>query len=282
MKDSVKRVVWVTAWVVMIIVSTTDPVFAGAWTAKQGDMYCKLTFNLYEADEMFNDSGNKAAFRDSGEFSDTNISTYMEYGITDKITLLGSLSYKRLKSENNAMIYKTRGFSDLDLGVKYRLASGNFGVISAQGLIKIPEFYDDDTAVALGNNQYDTEIRLLYGKSLYPFVPGYINIEAGYRLRAEEPSDEFRYLLELGFDITDAVYSRVKLDGIIGMDNNDTVLDYAGNPTTTLDYDLGKLDLALGVNLSKQVGIELGYRGDIYGENTASGENVSLSLVVQY
>ena len=271
-----------TMCAVMVILSAADPVFAGAWTAEKGTIYQKFTFNVYEADERFDDSGHENAFPAGGQFSDTNFATYMEYGLTDKITLLGSLSYKRLRSEDDAMIYKTRGFSDLDLGVKYRLASGNFGVISAQGLVKVPEFYDDDNAVDLGNSQYDTEIRLLYGKSLYPFIPGYINIEAGYRLRAEEPADEFRYLLELGIDITDAIYSRVKLDGIAGMNNEDASRDAAGNPTATLDYDLGKLDLALGINLSKQMGLELGYRADIYGENTASGENVSLSLVLQY
>jgi len=64
----------------------------------------------------------------------------------------------------------------MELGLKYRLLSGQGNVLSVQGLVKIPEFYDEDDAPALGNSQYDTEIRFLYGQSLSPTVPGYFNI----------------------------------------------------------------------------------------------------------
>ncbi|SDT87706.1 hypothetical protein SAMN04487931_102312 [Desulfobacula phenolica] len=270
------------SWILIMVVLSTGSVFAGAWTAKKGAIYNKLTFNIYDAEKAFNDSGDKNEFPANGDFSDTNIAYYVEYGITDKITVLGSVSYKWLKSEDDTIINKTTGFSDLDMGLKYCLVSGDFGVVSAQALVKIPELYDDDEAVALGNSQYDTEFRLLYGKSLYPFLPGYVNIEAGYRLRAEEPADEFRYLLELGIDMTKKIYGRVKLDGILGINNDDPILDYNANPTATLNYDLGKLDLALGFKLSGPWSLEFGYRTDIYGKNTAAGDNVSFSFIAAY
>ncbi len=256
--------------------------YAGAWTADKGVVYHKLSGNAYSADKAFNNSGSRQSFPDHGEFSDTNITYYMEYGVLDNLTILASVAAKQLKSEDDLQIARTRGFSDLDLGLKYRFLSGDFGVMSIQGLIKVPEFYDDTDAVPMGNGQYDTELRILYGRSLYPFIPGYFNIEAGYRFRAQEPADEFRYLVELGMDITPIIYTRVKLDGITGMDNADLQVGPTGNPTTTLDYDLGKLDLALGFKLSKPFSLELGYRKDIYGKNTAAGENFSLSMIVSY
>lgn len=256
--------------------------FGGAWTAGKGDMYHKMTVNWYEADKAFNDSGNRHPLDNNGRFSDFNVAYYGEYGLTDTLTVLGSVSYKSMESEDDLRIARTDGFSDLELGVKYQVLTGGFGVVSLQGLVKLPELYDGDDAIALGNDQYDTEFRLLYGKSLYPFIPGYINIEAGYRFRAEEPADELRYLVEFGIDITPSIYSRIKLDGIAGMNNDDPSPDTVGNPTATLDYDLGKLDLALGFNLSERWGLELGYRAEIYGENTASGDNVSLSLIFHH
>ena len=42
---------------------------------------------------------------------------------------------------------------------------------------------------------------------------GYIGAEAGYRFRSEDPSDEYRYLLEYGISAGDNLYFRTKLDG---------------------------------------------------------------------
>lgn len=264
----------------LITALTAGPCLAGAWTAAKGALYHKATMNFYSADEQFNDSGSKRAMAGHGDFTDTNVSTYLEYGITDTLTVLGTISYKWMESEDDSMTARTEGLSDMEAGLKYRLLSGDFGVVSFQGLVKIPECYDEDDALALGNGQYDVEFRLLYGRSLYPVVPGYFNVEAGYRFRAEEPADEFRYLVELGLDFSSALYGRAKLDGILGMGNDDPSTNSAGNPTATLDYDLGKLDLAFGCRISPRWSFELGYRAEIYGKNTAAGENISLALIL--
>ncbi len=253
--------------------------FAGAWTANQGSMYQKLSANCYYADQRFDKDGDTADFSDNGEFTDNNISYYGEYGILDSLTVIGSFSYKWLKDETDYARSKTNGFSDMELGLKYRLLSGQGNVFSVQGLVKIPEFYDEDDVPALGNSQYDTEIRFLFGQSLYPTIPGYFNIEAGYRFRAEDPADELRYLIEFGLDFTKQLYGRVKLDGIYGMGNEGSGSGASGNPTATLDYDLVKLDACLGCKISSEWGIELGYRPEIYGKNTSSGANWSFSFI---
>ncbi|MFH1153854.1 MAG: hypothetical protein V1793_08560 [Pseudomonadota bacterium] len=277
-----KSMAEVLIWALVATGLAAGSCFAGAWTEDKGAVYHKLTVNSYEADEAFNDSENTVPLADHGKFSDTNISYYLEYGISDRLTALGSVSLKQLESDTDIRVARTDGFSDLDLGLKYRLLSGDMGVVSVQGLVKVPELYDEDEAVAMGNGQYDVEFRILYGRSLYPVVPGYFNIEAGYRFRADEPADELRYLVEFGMDITQAIYSRLKLDGILGMNNQDSATDVSDNPTTTLNCDLGKLELALGFKLSNRWNLELGYRNEIYGKNTAAGENLSLSLILAY
>jgi len=97
----------------------------------------------------------------------------------------------------------------------------------------------------------------LYGRSLSNWFPGYVNFEAGYRYRAEAPSDEFRYLAEIGVDITERLYVRAKLDGINSMNNADTVANISGNPTAGNQFDLQKLDTALGYKLTGKWGWNL-------------------------
>jgi hypothetical protein len=161
------------------------------------------------------------------------------------------------------------------------MTTGHGGVFSAQALVKIPEAYDEDDDVPLGNGQYDYEARLLYGQSLYPRFPGYVNAELGYRFRAEDPADELKYLIEAGVDFTSTLYGRVKLDGILGMDNAEEGSRNNVNPSATNDYDLGKLEAALGWKCLKDWGLELGYRPEIYGKNISAGENFSLAIIYQ-
>ena len=181
------------------------PCFAGAWTQAQGKSYHQFTVNYYYADRNFDDDGDRHDFANDGDFMDVNVNYYMEYGLFESLTAITSIYYKYLKFEDNTIESKTYGIPDIDLGLRYKISDTDAGIFSVQTIVKIPEAYDEDDTVPLGNGQYDLEFRLLYGKSLYPKIPGYANLEAGYRWRFESPADEFRYLLEFGMNFSDAV-----------------------------------------------------------------------------
>ena len=272
------RFIKMLSLIVLIVFFIVEPVFAGAWTREKGGLYAQMTLNSYTADENFDNDGSKADFADNGEFSDENMSFYLEYGLADELTMVASWSYKWLEYEDDMVRNETDGFSDMELGLKYRLFEKNGGVGSIQALVKIPEAYDEDDAVPLGNAQYDYEFRFLYGQSLYPHFPGYLNLEAGYRFRAEEPADELKYLIEFGADFTKTLYGRIKLDGTYGMGNAEKGSIFSNNPSAAFDYDLGKLEAVLGIKISDQWGTELGYRKEIYGKNISTGENWSLAV----
>lgn len=254
--------------------------FAGAWTLQQGKLYERLAVNYYFADREFNDEGHRKDFADNGKFRDRNVNNYIEYGLSDRVTLINSLYYKGIKKEDDFQETKTYGIGDIDLGVKYKISEGPWGVLSTQALVKIPEAYDRNDALPLGNGQYDLELRLLYGRSLYPLVPGYYNFEVGYRWRLDDPSDEITYLVEVGIDFTKSLYGRVKLDGIYNLGSSKQ-FDTGGNPTATNNYDIGKLDMTLGYKINKKWGIEAGYTPAIYGQNTAAGATYCFALTYQ-
>lgn len=248
---------------------------AGAWTAKQGACYDKASVNYYVSKDTFNSAGSRIDTPNNGKFTDYNLSNYFEYGLLENLTAINSLTYKWLENEDNSRLTKGHGVGDVDLGLRYKLLDHEkIGIVATQLLVKVPGAYRKSDPLPLGNGQYDAEVRLLYGRSLWPLLPGYANAEIGYRWRAEDPADEYRYLLELGFDLTDKIYSRAKLDGIISADNG-RKLDTSGNPTSTNNFDLGKLDLTLGYKASPAWGLELSYTPAIYGQNTAAGATYS-------
>jgi hypothetical protein len=254
--------------------------FAGAWTQQKGKLYDRLSLNYYFADDEFNERSRITDFAANGEYWDLNLGNYIEYGLTDRITLINSLYLKHIHKEDDFQKTNTYGIGDIDLAAKFKLSEGRWGVLSTQALVKIPETYDKDARLPLGNGQYDVELRLLYGKSLWPYIPGYCNFELGYRWRFDDPSDEFRYLAEFGMDITKSLYGRIKLDAILSM-NNGSKFDISGNPTATNNFNLGKLDMTVGYKILKRWGLEVEYTPEIYGKNTAAGATYSLALVYQ-
>lgn len=273
MKKLVQRSLVATA----LMATSATTCLAGAWTAPKHTFYEKLSYNYYYAHESFDASGNRGGTPNNGTFTDHNISNYFEYGLTNDLTLINSLAYKWLENDDNSANSKGYGLGDVDLGLRYKLLDCTAGIVSTQLLVKIPGSYDKNDPLPLGNDQFDTELRLLYGRSLYPVIPGYANVEIGYRWRAEDPSDELRYLIEFGVDITRSIYSRAKLDGTLSMDNGKKT-NASGNPTTTNNFDLGKLDLTVGYKVTPAWGAEVSYRPDIYGQNTAAGANYSFAL----
>lgn len=265
-----------TSFLLIFICSTLC--FAGAWTQEQGKMYNRLSLNQYQSDSQFDSDGHDVGASNNGDFTDTNLSYYLEYGLKDNLSLIMSLSYKYLEKEDDTVDMDFYGFSDLDLGAKYKVAEGRFGVFSVQALVKVPEMYDEDDDLTPGEGQYDFEIRALYGRSLYPVIPGYFNIEAGYRYRDEDPSDEFRTLVEFGVDVTSAIYGRLKFEGITGMDNADDTAATSSNPASSPDYDLYKGSLTIGYKLNDAFGLELEHIREFAGKNVSKGNTIGIAV----
>lgn len=251
-------------------------VHAGAWTALKGAVYSKSAVNYFATTERFGDD--LPGFE---RFRDLNFTYYAEYGLRDDVTIFGSLAIKDLRNTTDGVTTDNFGVGDVDLGLRYRLIDGPF-IFSVQGLFKAPFLYDEDADLPLGNGQIDVEGRALLGKSLGRL--GYFGLEAGYRFRADDPVDEFRYLIEYGFDLNDDIYLRAKLDGTLGLGDAEAGADIANpaNPSLPLAFDLGKLEYTAGYKLNKIWSFEVSGTTNIYGENTLRGTNVQFAIVGQF
>jgi len=288
---------------------------AGAWTMKKGHMYNRLVLNNYTSDRIYTRHGGSHSMPLSGRFYDHNINWYEEFGVTNQLTMISSLYYKRLSYRDDYVHNKSEGPGDAEMGLRYKLYEGPV-VLSIQGLFKYGELYSIEDP-EIGNHQNDYEIRLLMGKSLWPF-PGYCGLELGYRFRVSGPADEVRYLAEFGMNFTKKFYGRIKLDGIWGMGNatirkvhppripQNPGLDVNGllntganppkaslssqdssrlaeskyftNPTIAPEYNLLKLDVTAGYQVTKKIGIEVEFTPSIYGQGTSKGTTTSLAI----
>ena len=262
------------------------PAFAGAWTAKKGTNYLKGAVNYFDTSSRFGDEG---VFEN---FSNTNFNVYWEHGVRDDLTFFATGSLTDLENRSNGVETSETGVGDIDLGLKYRLINGPV-IVSVQGLFKAPYLYDENSELPLGNGQEDFEGKILFGKSFGDL--GYGGLELGYRVRTEEPVDEFRFLVEYGFDLSEDVYLRTKLDGIHAAGSSDILDANAGvdtdspffveaalNPQLPLEFDLGRLEYTAGYKINDKFAAEITGTTAIYGDNTLSGTNIQFAIVSQF
>jgi len=256
--------------------------FAGAWTAKKGDQYLKGAVNYFETSSRF---GPEDGFEN---FRNTNFNVYWEYGIQDDLTFFATGSLTELENRSDGVETSQTGVSDIDIGLRYRLIDGPV-IVSVQGLFKAPYLYDENSELPLGNGQEDFEGKILFGKSFGSL--GYAGLEAGYRFRTDDPVDEFRILLEYGFDLNDKVYLRTKLDNIIAAQSSDivnaglggaTTPNAALNPQLPLEFDLGRVEYTAGYKFSDGLAAEITGTTAVYGDNTLKGTNIQLALVATF
>ena len=255
-----------------LVLSTSA--FAGAWVGEDGSVYLKLGYADFSSDTY---RGNDPTFE---SFNGQNTSLYGEYGLGNDFSIYGSLLYQTYDQKYSVTgTSSAKGFSDTEIGLRYQWQADPF-VLSTSFLVKTPFLYSKDDG--LGNNQEDYEAKILIGKGLNEY--GYFGVEVGYRLRTGDPSDEYRYLLEYGFNITPDVYFRTKLDGIFSAENSSAIsTPNTGNLSNPLEFDSGKVELTTGYNFKENIalkglGVEFTYTREIYGKNILQGDTFQLGI----
>ncbi len=312
----------------VLFVFTSQTSYA-AWTQAKGHSYNSLGLSYYKTTEKFttlhNDDHNELTTTSGStyveqqeEFNSTKISYYGEYGLTDKLTVVGSVWWDWQRS-NDTMKYAGEdgpsGIGDITLGLRYNLSPNLLGtgvIMSLQGEVKIPEAYNYEHPLfnlSQGDGQYDTTLLLQFGRGL---GKGYAVFNVGYKYRFEndefdpetfKPSDEFKMSLAGGYaitswlsltgslnwkdsvgnaDISDDMYERYLTTGqeAGSKTRNKLILD-----TLTLEQTALNGTIGLQFNIKPNIQTIVSYSSDLPGggyfksSNNALGKTLGLNLV---
>ena len=273
----------------------------GAWVQEKSSYYFKISSSYLFTETELNFDGQEVNIL-SGEDQLTNTSyrdigaaLYVEYGLTDRLTVVGALPFKVLRSrrtEVNDLIDLTRdievvngGLSDLNVGLKYPLRMTPFP-LSVYGAAKLPLGYDrrpENEGPPLGSGRVDLEGHLLAGVSLYPF-PGYVTGGVGYRARTGDLDDEYLFSIEAGVS-WGRLMGRIGLDGLYSTTDppNLAELDARAVSSAVVVTNQDILKLAPGVTLSLTDEISLVAEAFhiIDGKNTVTGTTYAAGVVYQ-
>jgi hypothetical protein len=271
----------------------------GAWVQKQDSYYFKVAVSYLDTDRELNFNGDEVDILSGDTLSidasyrDLTISTYVEYGITDRITVVGTLPFKVLTSRRTQLSdlapdirrdidATTGGLGDLGLGLRYPLLSAPFPV-SLQGTVKLPLGYDrspENMGPPLGSGHVDIEGALLAGVSLYPF-PAYLTGGAGYRVRGGDLADEMVFNVEGGVTWR-RIMARLGADATLSTadppDLGQAGDGRASSSVVITEQDVVKITPAVAVLLSNEISLVFEAFHIVDGKNTVTGTTWSAGI----
>ena len=176
------------AFSLLLGVVYVQPTSGQAWTRSRGEVYVRATYGRVTAAEQYTFDGRETDFIDGLEgdtFRDRSFYAYSELGLTDDLTFVLTVPYKRTFIEDQAFRYRTFGLGTASLGLRVALPwlDGASSALAANVGVNLPLGYTRNLTPSVGSGQADAQIQLSYGRSFWPF-PGYAQVSAGYRYRS--------------------------------------------------------------------------------------------------
>ncbi len=241
---------------------------------------------MYQSDSYFDEQGNRQS---QGDFSKYEINPYLEYGLSDSLTLGVNLFAQYLQQDVSETINfgqrgsithhytaENIGLTDSELFARQRLWQRNGLVISFQPLVKFPSLYHADHLPKGGSDSFDIENSLLTGYS-FPLWDRYhfIDLRLGYRHRLDTLlNDQIKADAKLGIAIDESWYL---IPAITYTHATAHTPQIAFAESGLNDYDLLKLECSVLFRVNPELYFSAGAFAHASGTNTGEGYGIMIS-----
>ncbi len=206
----------------------------GPWTLPAGALALRATGSTERAHQEFcggaNDCGDAARvdFALAGQWRLRALFVDADYGWTPHITVGVTASGEAARYDDAAGLRTTTGPGDTSFRVQYGLTTWPVAAALCASVKaptgRTPIDPASSALIPLSEGQWDGELTLAIGKSLYP-KPAYVLLESGYRARTtshrDDPprnvGDEIPFRLEGGTMVSHALGVRMRVQGFAGL-----------------------------------------------------------------
>jgi hypothetical protein len=244
-----------------------SPACAGPWPQPAGHGFVINTFSFVQGD---NHAGVPNPASGNGTFRLFDFTPYMEYGLTDTVTVGAAPHLELRQLATSTTTSNTAGVGDIDLFARKTVWSDGSWVIAGQGLIKVPTGYDPNANPALGNDQVDLEPEILVGRGFVVGAwPAFADIGTGYRYRFGSPADEVRLDADFGVHVRPDWMLLLQSFNIIGLRNQ--------RPGGT-DFNLATIAISVVHDLNASWAVQLGGLSDVASRNYNRGNGAFVAV----
>ncbi len=251
-------------------------VVAGAWGQEKGHLFLSAQAYYYTTDRYYDSQGD--SHDRGGRFYKYEINPYLEYGVTQRDTLIANVFFDTLTDDASGSERTTTGLADLEIGLQHRFYKGQQGIAAIQGLLVIPTGYDIDDDPRLGYGRFGAEIGILYGRS-YKFMNqyGFLDLRLGVRDYFGYPATQIRPMITAGYDLSSKWQVMASGEMHYGLDNG-SEKKLGPNLLVQPNYRLLKLTLSARYRISSNYSIVASGYAHAWGEDTGGGGGAYVSL----
>lgn len=248
---------------------------AAAWTRKQGSALLSLPATYTKVDEQFNADGDRV---DRLEFEEVEIAPYFEIGLTDSLTFGLQPKHRSVEVEQpDGTRIDNSGLAEADVLLRQGLWTNGNAAFSIQGLVKAPIDPQEDSPAALGRDQVDAELMLLFGNR-HPgeSVTFFYNVGIGYRMRFEGLDDQVKANAFVGWGGQKWTFLLTS-DNTIGLETTDEGSEVLTTERSFTQYEAG---LVTSYRVTDAFILSINGSTTYAGEGVGAGNSGGLSALV--
>lgn len=220
------------AIIMLTLILLQQVLFAGGgWPQPKGKGYFKINQYAIRSSGYFAPNGEVIDIATTGIYIS---SFYGEYGLTDRLTLIGYVPFfsratlNEQVSSNGTLIAEGdsfNSFGDTDLTIKYGLITNKPIVLSASLTFGLPFGNNQGGRTGVlqtGDGEFNTLIALEASRG-FNGGKGWVNTLIGFNDRSNNFSDEFRWGFEVGHKLGDKLFAAVKLYSVNSLNNGSDI-----------------------------------------------------------
>jgi hypothetical protein len=183
------------AFAAVVAGALPEPVRAGAWLQPPGNGQIIAGAAFSQSTRAFNSRGRLVPVPYYKKFE---LGTYIEYGVTQRLTLVAAPAYDRVRAPPPAESFT--GLGESEFGARFGLYRDGWTVVSVQGSVRTPGPSIADSADPFDpRRSLGFDFRGLIGHGIeIATMPGFIDVQGGYRYYLESQPGEWRLDLTFG------------------------------------------------------------------------------------
>ena len=256
-------------------------VLAGGFPVRPKSVMLTPSVNYFFANKGWDTLKTLKPFTNLGQFSSLTYSVYAEYGISRRLTFVGTLPYTFNRySDSTGYSQTNQGPADLEIGLRYYAANINYKYyFTIQGTYIVPLY----KGLNLGFQEQGAELKLSFaGSGTFLGKNYYFTVENAVRQYFGSGPIQDRYAGTLGLSLDRRSKNQLSVSagGFYSTSSISTAFN-AKQVGSNRNFAFNQVSLSYGYSFSKKVTMFVGAGTFISGRNTGNGVSGSVSLIVK-
>ncbi len=188
------------AWPLVLasIMAAIPSAHASAWSRDRGELMV-----ISRADYFTSDLGAVSVGGSDvdGKFQRLESNTYVEYGLTNKLTVGGKVFYGSSWLTRGDHVETASGITEFETFAQYQISRNDLHALAVKLTGGIPTGFEAGARPSAEGDGADLEVSALYGRSLnFKPIKTFAAAEIGYRRRLGGAADQLRFLTTIGIE----------------------------------------------------------------------------------